>query len=314
MIVFLTLIYVGLLFLAVKLKLIRLNTFWKISPVIWMVLLFLVLFVPMQWGAPAGAVRMYSAVVEVVPNVSGEVVEVPVEALNLVKEGDVLFRIDPTQYEAKVAQLEAQIAFSRANLQRAEELMTRGVGRQLDVDLYAAEVNTFTAQLSNAYWELDETVVRAPSDGRVVGLSLVPGQRVANLPVRSWMAFVPADTARLAVGIPQSRLRYVERGQSVEVVLRLYPGRTFNAKVKEVVSINPDAQLQPSGILPQVPLPSDPALPFGVIIELDEEIDLASIPGGAVGTASIYTDSAAVTHVIRRIMVRMETWLNYIKP
>ena len=55
MIVFLTLIYVGALFLAVKVGIIRMNTFWKISPVLWMVVLFFVLFVPMQWGAPAGA-------------------------------------------------------------------------------------------------------------------------------------------------------------------------------------------------------------------------------------------------------------------
>ena len=37
MIVFLTLIYVAILFLAVKIGLIKLNAFWKISPVLWMV-------------------------------------------------------------------------------------------------------------------------------------------------------------------------------------------------------------------------------------------------------------------------------------
>ena len=58
MIVFLTLVYVALLFLAIKIGIIKMNTFWKISPVLWMVLLFFILFVPMQWGAPAGAVRM----------------------------------------------------------------------------------------------------------------------------------------------------------------------------------------------------------------------------------------------------------------
>ena len=67
MIVFLTLIYVAILFLAVKVGIIKLNTFWKISPVLWMVALFFVLFVPMQWGAPAGALVMYRPVVEIVP-------------------------------------------------------------------------------------------------------------------------------------------------------------------------------------------------------------------------------------------------------
>jgi multidrug resistance efflux pump len=314
-IVFLTLIYVVLLFLAVKIGLIRLNSFWKISPVLWMVLLFFVLFVPMQWGAPAGAVRVYQSVIEIVPNVNGEVLEVPVRALVRVREGDVLFTIDPIQYQAKVEQLEAQIALSSANLERAEDLMKRGVGRQVDVDIYAAEVNSLTAQLHNARWELGETAVRAPADGKVVALSLRPGQRVTNLPVRSWMAFVPDASTRLAAGIPQSRLRHVAPGQQAEVVMRMFPGRTFPATVLEIVRINAAAQMQPSGILPLAPSPADPAMPFAVVLELDDEgLDLSTIPGGAVGTAAIYTDSVAATHIIRRVMVRMEAWMNYLKP
>jgi multidrug resistance efflux pump len=314
-IAFLTLIYVAALFLAVKVGIIKLTTFWKISPVLWMVLLFFVLFVPMQWGAPAGAVLMYRPVVEIVPNVNGVVEEVPVRALMKLEKGDVLFTIDPTQYQARVDQLEAQIKLSQANLARAQDLMKRGVGRQLDVDIYSAEVDSYTAQLQNARWELDSTVVRAPEKGKVVALSLRPGQRVANLPLRSWVAFVEHGYRRLAVGIPQSRLRYIEPGQEAEVVLRLLPGRTLSATVTSIVNINPSAQLQPSGLLPNAPMPTDPALPYAVILELDDEsIDLLDIPGGAVGTAAIYTDSVAATHVIRKVMMRMEAWMNYIVP
>jgi multidrug resistance efflux pump len=315
MIVFLTLIYVAALFLAVKIGIIRLSTFWKISPVLWMVLLFFVLFVPMQWGAPAGAVLMYKPVVEIVPNVNGVVTEVPVKALAPLKKGDVLFTIDPTQYQARVDQLGAQIKLSQANLERAQDLMDRGVGRQVDIDIYAAEVDSFTAQLLNARWELESTVVQAPEDGKVVALSLRPGQRVANLPLRSWVAFVEHGHRRLAVGIPQSRLRYIEPGQKAEIVLRMFPGRTLAATVESIVNINPAAQLQPSGLLPNVPSPADPALPFGVILELDDDsIDLLDIPGGAAGTAAVYTDSVAATHIIRKVMMRMEAWMNYIKP
>ena len=150
MIVFLTLVYVALLFLAIKIGIIKMNTFWKISPVLWMVLLFFILFVPMQWGAPAGAVRMYQAVIEVIPSVTGEVVEISTEAMAPLKKGDPIFKVDPTQYEAAVDRLEAQIALAEANLGRAQDLMQRGVGRQLDVDLYRAEVDSATAQLHNA--------------------------------------------------------------------------------------------------------------------------------------------------------------------
>ena len=315
MIVFLTLIYVAILFLAIKIGLIKLNTFWKISPAIWMVLLFFVLFLPMQWGAPAGAVNQFRPVIEIIPNVNGEVTEINVNALEKVRQDEVLFTLDPTQYQARVDQLTAQISLSQANLERAQDLMNRGVGRQLDVDIYRAEVQSFSAQLDNANWELQETVVRAPMNGTVVGLSLRPGQRVANLPIRSWMAFVEDDAFRLAVGIPQSRMRHVRVGQKAEVVLRLFPGHTLNATVVATVGINPAAQLPPSGMVPPAPTPMDPAQPFAVILELDDEfIQMADVPGGATGTAAIYTDSVAATHVIRKVMIRMEAWLNYIKP
>ncbi len=315
MIVFLTLIYVAVLFLALKIGIIRMNSFWKVSPVLWMVLLFMVLFVPMQWGAPSGAVRMYQQVIEIVPNVTGEVTEVAVKPLVPVKKGDLLFSIDPTQYQAKVDQLKAQITLSAANLKRTLVLMKKNVGREADVDIYRAEVDSATAQLHDAEWQLKRTNVTAPHDGTVVALSLRPGHRVSNLPMRSWIAFVEDESNRLAVGIPQSRLRFVEPGQKADVVLRMFPGRTFSATVASIVNVNAAAQVQPSGLLPQVPSMADPALPYGVILELDDaSIKLNEIPGGAVGTAAIYTDSVTSTHVIRKVMMRMEAWMNYIKP
>ena len=90
MIVFLTLCYVGVLALLIKLKIIRLTLWWKISPVVWMLLLFFVLFIPMQWGAPAGAVTQYQTVIEIIPNVSGQVIDVPVEPLVLQKKGQTI--------------------------------------------------------------------------------------------------------------------------------------------------------------------------------------------------------------------------------
>lgn len=315
MIVFLTLIYVVVLFLAVKTGIIRMNTFWKISPLLWMLLLFFVLFVPMQWGAPSGAVRVYQTVVEIIPNVSGEVIDVPVKPLVPVKRDEVLFKIDPQQYQAKVHQLEAQLKLSELNLARSQELMDKGVGRQLDVDIYAAEVNNYNAQLHDARWELEKTVVKAPSDGEVVALVLRPGQRVGSLAMRSWVAFVADGSRKLVVGIPQSRLRHVKKGQRAEIVLRLYPGRVLQATVGEITDINAAAQLQATGILPQMPTMQDPPLPYGAILILDEEdVTLGSIPGGAIGTAAIYTESVTATHIIRKVMVRMEAWMNYLKP
>ena len=51
MIVFLTLCYIAALALALKLGFIKLTLWWKLSPLVWMLVLFVILFLPMQWGA-----------------------------------------------------------------------------------------------------------------------------------------------------------------------------------------------------------------------------------------------------------------------
>ena len=51
------------------------------------------------------------------------------------------------------------------------------------------------------------------------------------------------------------------------------------------------------------------ALPWGRSLL---PMQLLTLPGGADGTAAIYADSVAATHVIRKIMIRMDAWLNYL--
>jgi hypothetical protein len=54
---------------------------------------------------------------------------------------------------------------------------------------------------------------------------------------------------------------------------------------------------------------------YGVILKLDDKAStLQSLPGGAMGTAAIYTDNVKATHIIRKVMMRMQSWINYIIP
>ena len=57
MIVFLVICYVAVLALLIRLGVIKLNLWWKISPLIWTLVLLVALFIPMQWGAPTGTVQ-----------------------------------------------------------------------------------------------------------------------------------------------------------------------------------------------------------------------------------------------------------------
>jgi multidrug resistance efflux pump len=377
MIIFLTLCYIAVLAILVKLGLIRLSLWWKLSPLVWMLILLVILFLPMQWGAPAGDMLVLSYVVEIIPNVSGEVTEVQARAMVPISKGDVLFQIDTRPFEAEVEKLEASLAAAEQNVpqleatylaatatleestaqydlavlnyDRAVALQKSNAGaiaeiqvdqaRQTSVATKAAtrvaeankegarlawkaefngentQVAELKAQLTVARLNLEWTTVRAPNDGMVVNIFLRPGQRVANFPVRSWMGFVEQSGARIGVALPQYVLRHVEPGQPVEVVLKLYPGQTFTGTVESIAPLNSEGQIQPSGIVPVLTTSSASELRFAVIINIDDErIDANSLPGGAVGTAAIYTDNVSMTHVIRRVMVRMQTWMNYIVP
>ena len=217
--------YIALLALFVWLKFIPFNTFWKISPVIVLLLLLVGLFIPMGWGAPSGPVVVGRNSVQIVPSVAGEVVEVPVMANTPVKEGDVLFRIDPTTYEAQVKTIEAQLKFAELRRSQFSELQSRDTGRAFDVQQREAEVQELQAQLEGAKWNLDRTTVRAPADGYVTNLALRKGARVtAQSPV---MAFIDTSETIFAAEIAQIYARYIEVGQPVEITFKTFPGEVF---------------------------------------------------------------------------------------
>lgn len=313
MIVFLTLCYVAALAILAHIGIVRLNLWWKLSPALWFLILLMALFIPMQWGAPAGTAQFYQPVIEIIPNVSGEVLEVPAKPLIPMKKGDTIFVIDPEPYEAKVEQIQANLSLAQANLKRAKSLLKAQSAAKVDVDRYLAEARTYRAQLKEARWNLEKTVVKAPTHGYLIGLTLQPGQRVSSLAVRSWAAYVDTQQSRFIVGIPQSRLRHVEPGQKVEIALRLRPGEVLEGHVIAIAPMTPQGQLQPTGAIPTAPTGQDPALPFGVVIDFDELLP-PGVYGGAMGAVAIYTENSKLTHLIRKVMLRMEAWTNYLVP
>jgi hypothetical protein len=270
----------------------------------------------MNWGAPAGPAMMYQGVVSITPNVTGEVVEVSAVPNQTMSRGDVLFKIDPALYEATVDQLEANLALSRQRLDQSERLAGRGAGSEYDVQRYDAEVKSLEAQLAGARWNLESCVVMAPGDGYPIGVTLAPGSRVTAM--RAAMAYV-VTSRRMVVGINQIYLRHIRPGQPVEITLKLLPGKILTGTVQEIGFMTPQGQLPPSGQVPLAPTGQDPPAPFGVVV-MPEEASLELIqklgpaPGGAAGTAAIYTESAQFSQVIRKIIIRLEMWMNFVMP
>jgi len=312
MIVFLLNLYIFILFLLVWFKVVPFNLFWKISPIAVLLLLLVGLFIPMGWGAPSGPLVVGRHSVAIVPNVSGEVIDVPVSPNTPLKANDLLFRIDPIPFEAQVKALEAQLSLSELRFKQMSELASKAAGRQFDVEQRDAEVKQLKAQLENARWNLDKTVVRAPADGYVTNLALRKGARVSSLPIAPVMAFIDTSETMLAAEIAQIYARYIEPGQRVETTFKFLPGKIYSGHVETVLQAVSSGQIQPSGLA--VTPKQVEAAPFVVRIKLDDADVLKRLPAGSSGEVAIFTDHVKASHVIRRVMLRMTAILNYINP
>ena len=137
MLIILTLYVVLVWLIFSKLKLVRWS--WGSGTVAVLIGAFiLAVFVALfNYLTPSGSFVVISRVVEVAPNVSGQVIEIPVKPNEPVKAGTTLFRIDPTPFKYKVDQLEASLAGAKqqvkqlaANFEQATANV-EGLGKQL---------------------------------------------------------------------------------------------------------------------------------------------------------------------------------------
>lgn len=312
MIVVLLNVYLLILFILVKLKIVSFNLFWKVSPVIVLLLLLVGLFIPMNWGAPQGSALVIRNSVPIVPNVAGQVTDVPVQANEPLKAGDVLFRIDPVPFKASADALEAQLRFQELRLSQMTQLQERQTGRAFDVEQRQAEVDQLKAQVEGAKYNLEQTVVHAPSDGYVTNLALRKGARVANLPLSPVMAFIDTSETIIGIAINQNDARYVAPGQPVELTFKFFPGRIFSGKVQSVLQAVATGQVQASGSA--VAPPSIQAVPFVVRVTMDDATAARALPAGAAGDAAIFTDRVKPAHVIRKVLLRQIAIVNYVWP
>lgn len=373
MIVFLTLIYVAVLFVLIRIKILPDTKATWATTGVWMVLLLIFLFIPMQWGAPSGPVRIMTRVVQIVPNVAGQVVEIVAKPNAPMEKGDILFRIDPIPFqqsvdiaEANLVRVQAQakqdldaLKTAQASLRQAtaqeglaqlrynddKKLVDAGTYSQnrldrriSDLDQASAAVDSANASvtraetelgavmpdgrsakvaqaessLEQALWNLDQTIVRAPGNGYATNLALSVGQRVVTLPLAPAMAFVDTAESVLVAQIHQIYLRHIKPGQKVEIAMKTRPGELVFGTVDRVIPAVAGGQAQVSGSIAAA-VQVNPE-PFLVRINIDEPEGVFLLEPGSVGTVAIYTESVGATHVIRKVMIRMTSILNYLNP
>jgi len=194
---------------------------------------------------------------------------------------------------ASVAQVKAQIATAQANVQESE-----------------AQVATTRAQLETAKWDLTQTTVVAPGNGTMVNVMLRPGFFVAGMPFNEVMTFVDNEYQIFAL-FNQNELHQVEKGNEVEVTLDTYPGRVIKGHVDSIIWAQGQGQIEASGDLPKTTFVPPPGR-FPVKVVVDEKDKDVFMAAGARGAAAIYTEHLALVHIIRKVLLRVASYLDYI--
>lgn len=415
--------------LLVKFKVVPLNVYTIFTAMAGGVVILVVLYVLLSVFHPVSHDgRMYVATVEIVPNVRGTVIEVPVKANQPLKKGDVLFKIDPKPFQievdrlralltaknSKFAQLAEQLAAaeaatkqSRANLEvseskfdrqlreaheqakalvtqvkerltlaqaqfeRAEQGKATNVISQAEFDRAATnfqtqkaelvqaeaaertaaeqlrsgsasleaarqdlsrleaeerkirtefntqvdgqnpEVREIAAMLDKARWDLDQTVVRAPTDGYVPQVVLKPGQMAVPIPVKPLMVFIPGDRPTLIATFPQKVISDLKPGMHGEVIFKAYPGRSFKVTVRRVLTAVHEGELDASGDILTATSKTAPGY-IPVVFDYEDDIAGLDLPAGSQASIAIYTDRVHALSIVRKIILRMKSWENYV--
>ncbi|MCL9670604.1 HlyD family secretion protein [Citrobacter sp. MNAZ 1397] len=168
--------------------------------------------------------------VSITPQVSGSITELNIKDNQLVKAGDILFRIDETPYKIAVLNAQAQLARAQTDLSKAnneanrrrhlsknyisaEDLDTANI----NVKAMQASVNAAEAALEQAQWQLSQTQVKAPVDGWITNLSTRTGNYAsAGQPL---FALVDSHSFYVVGYFEETKLRHIHEGAAAQIVL-----------------------------------------------------------------------------------------------
>jgi len=200
---------------------------------------------------------------------------------------------------------EAALERAGADLDRAR------IAFESQLDGENPEVVRFQADLEKARYDLERTVVRAPTAGYVTQLLLRPGMMATSLPLRPVMVFVHDEKAAMIAAFRQNSALRLQAGYEAEVVFPSIPGRVFAGTVVQVLPNISEGQVQASGNL----LDTQNMQTVGRIaveIEITEDMRQYGLPTGTRAQVAVYSDHFSHVAIMRRMLLRMSSWQNYL--
>jgi multidrug resistance efflux pump len=126
------------------------------------------------------------------------------------------------------------------------------------------------------------------------------------------MVFIHSDDKVFSAAFPQNVVQRLRPGAEAEIAFDAIPGRAFRGKVDALINAVSQGQLQATGILLN---PEDRAKSPGlasVNIKIDDDLSAYQLPAGTTAQVAVYSDHWTPIAAIRRILLRMKSWLNYV--
>lgn len=153
---------------------------------------------------------------------------------DIVKKGDVLLRLNNLEEQAKVSELEANLAESVAQLERFQDLYRQKATSKSIVEQHEAQTKAISAQLLSARTKLDDLTIKAPFSGVLgfreisLGALIDKGDVITSLDDLS--------VIKVDFSIPERFLTVVSKGQKIEAHTTAYPEQIFTGEVTSVDS------------------------------------------------------------------------------
>jgi multidrug resistance efflux pump len=165
------------------------------------------------------------------------------------------------------------------------------------------------AQLENAQWELDQTTVRAATDGYVSALALAVGARA--VPLKGAMSLIVAGDIRIVGVFDQNGFRHIRRGVPVKLVFASRPGEVYYSEVAEVYRGVGQGQVAVSGTLARAEsVGTSTSYPVSIVVPKNIDPDLLRL--GMVGTATVITDKAGPIGSLATILLWVKAYAAYL--
>jgi HlyD family secretion protein len=219
-----------------------------------------------QLVSASGTVRPEVEVI-ISPDVSGEIIELTVKEGDVVRQGDLLVRIRPDLYQARIDELKASVMNTRAREQQARASMLRAemtyqrqkqlfeanvipemeyitAKTNFDAETASHKASEYTvqsaeAQLRRAEEELRQTVIRAPMSGTISKLNVERGERVVGsvqMTGTEIMRIARLEQMEVEVRVNESDIVKVALGDTARILVDAYPNRTIRGVVTEIAN------------------------------------------------------------------------------